>query len=109
MFLSWINKKKADKEVEKIEEVKEETKKLLSKEQFNNRLIRDMTKNKIINKTFLQFLIDDANEEVKFSRINDKQSHFDAIKIYSKLLEKEIRKGREIKKEINENPKEENR
>ena len=109
MFLSWINKKKADKEVEKIEEVKEETKKLLSKEQFNNRLIRDMTKNKIINKTFLQFLIDDANEEVNFSRINDKQSHFDAIKIYSKLLEKEIRKGGEIKKEINENPKEENR
>lgn len=29
-----------------------------------------------INEYFLQFLIDDAEEEIKYSRIHDKQSHY---------------------------------
>ena len=41
----------------------------------------------MINKKFLHFLIDDADEEVKYSRINDKESHYEAIELYTKLLQ----------------------
>ena len=62
-------------------------------------MIKEMVSNKIINTKFLHFLTDDAHEEVKYSRINDKQSHFEAIQLYTKLLQKEEESKAEIKNE----------
>lgn len=47
-------------------------KKLLSAENFNNRLIKNIISHEDINSSFLQFLLDDATEEVRYSRIHDK-------------------------------------
>ena len=60
-------------------------------------MIKEMVSSKTINTKFLHFLIDDAHEEVKYSRINDKQSHYEAIELYVKLLKEESKA--EIKNE----------
>ena len=60
---------------------------MLKTENFNNRLIKDMIGNEMVNKAFLEFLNEDAEEEVKYSRIHDKQSHYEAIELYKKLLQ----------------------
>ena len=43
----------------------------------------------MINKKFLHFLIDDADEDedVKHSQIIDKQSHYEAIELYIRMLQ----------------------
>ena len=41
----------------------------------------------MINKKFLHFLIDDADEDVKHSQISDKQSHYEAIELYIRMLQ----------------------
>ena len=58
----------------------------LSKKNYNNQLIKEMIESKIINKEFFHFLIDDADEEVKHSRINDKEAHYEIIRFYIQLL-----------------------
>ena len=87
LFLAWIDKKKADKGSHEFAEVEEEMKKLVSKENFNNRMIKEMISNHMINREFLHFLIDDAESEVKSSRISDKDSHYEAIELYIKMLQ----------------------
>ena len=59
---------------------------LLNKENFNNRLIKDIVNHEEINQIFLEFLISAAEEEIKYSRIHDKSSHYEAIELYKKLL-----------------------
>ena len=77
-----------DKDPEFDEEFESEMKKVLKKENFNNRLMKEMIENNTINKKFLHFLIDDAREEVRYSRINDKESHYEAIELYIQFVQK---------------------
>ncbi len=35
----------------------------------------------------MKFLVDDAYDEIKYSRIQDKESHYEALQIYKELLE----------------------
>ena len=103
IFLAWLDKKNTDTTLKEFEDIKEEMKKLLSKENFNNRLIKEMIENKMINRQFLHFLTDTADEDVKASRINDKESHYEAIKLYILFLRnyfEEEKKNYEIKHEV---------
>lgn len=45
---------------------------MLETENFNNRLIKNLVSNDNTNKAFLAFLTDDAEDEIKYSRIQDK-------------------------------------
>lgn len=45
---------------------------MLEAENFNNRLIKNIVGNKNTSKAFLAFLTDDADDEIKYSRIQDK-------------------------------------
>ena len=69
-------------------------KNLLKEENFNNRLIKGVIENKTINREFLHFLVDNADEDVKHSRINDKESHYEAIALYISLLESHFEEER---------------
>ena len=91
MFIAWVNKKKVEKDSEFDEEFDAEMKSILSKENFNNRLMKELIENKMINRKLLCFFTDDAGQEVKYSRINDKESHYEAIDLYIQLLQRSIR------------------
>ena len=65
-------------------------KNILSKENFNNRLIKELIGNRMINNKLLRFLLSDAGQEVKYSRINDKESHYEAIDLYIQLLQRTL-------------------
>ena len=90
MFLAWVDKMKADKDSEFDEEFDAEMKNILSKENFNNRLIKELIGNRMINNKLLRFLLSDAGQEVKYSRINDKESHYEAIDLYIQLLQRSV-------------------
>ena len=45
-------------------------------------------------------MIDDADNDVKYSRINDKESHYEAIELYIKLLQNSFEGEEEEKEEI---------
>ena len=87
IFISWLEKKKIDKAPEEFEKAEKELKNVLTVENFNNRLIKSIISNEVINSIFFTFLIHDANEEVKYSRIHDKESHYEAIELYKKVLD----------------------
>ena len=55
-------------------------------ENFNNRLIKKIVNSAEASKTFLEFLTEDADDEIKYSRIQDKDSHYEAIELYVNLL-----------------------
>lgn len=86
IFLSWLQKKDQEKKTEVWETALKELKNLLEVQNFNNRLIKNLVGNKAINKAFLAFLTDDAEDQIKYSRIQDKQSHYEAIELYISLL-----------------------
>lgn len=46
--------------------------------------------NKNTSKAFLAFLTDDADDEIKYSRIQDKESHYEAIELYISLLSENV-------------------
>ena len=45
---------------------------MMGTENFNNRLIQKIIASKDVNKAFLQFVEDSAEDEIKYSRIQDK-------------------------------------
>ena len=56
---------------------------------YNNRLILKITKDPQLRKTFLNFSNNEGEEMIASSRINDKDSHYEALRRYGALCEKE--------------------
>ena len=63
-----------------------ELNRLISIEKFNNRLIKNIVRNQHVAKLFYGFLTESAEDDVKYSRIQDKESHFEAISLYIRLI-----------------------
>lgn len=64
-----------------------EMKALMKKENFNNRLIKNIISNEKVTRLFLKFLKEDADDEIKESRIHDKDSHYEAVELYKCLFQ----------------------
>lgn len=59
---------------------------MVSMEKFNNKLIKNIVKTPCVAKLFYSFLTESAQDEVNYSRIQDKESHYEAIALYAKLI-----------------------
>lgn len=82
MFLSWLSNKSHNLYQEALQALKG----LLKKQNFNNRLIKEIIALQGIKKPFLEFLSEYAESQIENSRIQDKQSHYQAIDLYIKLI-----------------------
>lgn len=60
IFISWLEKKQAEKAQGNWTEALAQLKAMLQKENFNNRLIKNIVNSKESSKAFLCFLTDDA-------------------------------------------------
>ena len=86
MFLSWLQSKKNEKDLSQYDFAASELREMMAAENYNNRLIKNISNNDKTCKSFVQFLTENAVEEIKYSRIKDKESHFQAVQLYLNLI-----------------------
>ena len=62
LFLSWLEKRCGDRNDKKLDEAQDTLRELVAKENFNNRLIKNIVNNDYVNKVFEHFLSENAND-----------------------------------------------
>lgn len=87
MFHTWLESMNIEKKSNSASDAFSELNRLISMEKFNNRLIKNIVRNQHVAKLFHGFLTESAEDDVKYSRIQDKESHYEAINLYVRLIE----------------------
>lgn len=87
IFLQWLGRNPAGSTLFEERLLCEKNLKLLLKNlNFNNVLIKNIIKDETLSKEFGVFLEEAAEDEIKYSKIQSKNSHYEAIEVYKELL-----------------------
>ena len=72
---------------EKQESISEKVERIARKEGCNNSCITTLIKDEETSASLESFLVNDAKFWLESSRIKDKESHYEALKVYLQLIE----------------------